>query len=98
MSFLSIPNKNLVQICVIVENIDDTAEHYRNILGFDVPHEYQGTQPRDHTRSTYMGKPSDVQAKFVGFSMGDITYELTLRSEADRLQLTQGVKGNLKRP
>lgn len=76
MIFSSVSKKSLVQICVIVEDIDRTAAQYRAILGYDVPHEYQITQPYDHTKSTYQGNPSDVPAKFVSFMMGSVAFEL----------------------
>lgn len=76
MSFSNIAKTNLVQICLVVEDIDRTAEFYRTILGYDVPHEYQVTQPHEHTRSMYMGQPCDVPAKFVSFMMGSVAFEL----------------------
>jgi methylmalonyl-CoA/ethylmalonyl-CoA epimerase len=74
--FSSVSKKNLVQICVVVEDIDQTAANYRQILGFDVPHEYQTLQPAAHTQSTYMGKLTEMQARFVSFMLGEISFEL----------------------
>ncbi len=76
MSFLSIPNKNFVQICLVVKDIDRTAAYYREILGFDVPHEYQTIEAFSHTRNTYRGKPAELRAKFVSFMMGSVSFEL----------------------
>ena len=41
--------KNIVQICVVVEDIDRIAANYREILGYNVPFEYQILAPQDHT-------------------------------------------------
>lgn len=71
-----IPQKQVVQICVVVEDIDRTAGYYRDILGFDVPHEYQTLEAQARSQSTYMGKPADLKAKFVSFMMGNVSFEL----------------------
>ena len=76
MAIATLGDKKLVQVCVVVEDIDRTAAYYREILGYDVPNNYQFTQSRHHTLSTYMGQPSDVPAKFVSFPMGDVSFEL----------------------
>lgn len=76
MSFSSIPNKDFVQICLVVEDLDRTIAQYREILGFDIPDEVQTIEPYEHSRSTYMGKPADLQAKFVSFMMGRVSFEL----------------------
>lgn len=72
----NIVGNELVQICVVVADIDQTAARYREILGFTVPREYDYTRPSDHTQSTYMGKPADVSARFVSFPMGRVSFEL----------------------
>ena len=76
MSSSNIIGSELVQICVVVEDIDQTAAQYREILGFDVPSEYDYTRTADQTRSTYMGKPADVSARFVSFPLGRVSFEL----------------------
>lgn len=76
MAIATLSDGKLVQVCVVVEDITRTAAFYREILGFDVPNNYQFTQSRHHTLSTYMGKPSDVPGKFVSFMLGDVSFEL----------------------
>lgn len=76
MAISTLGEKKLVQICVIVEDIDRAAALYREIFGFEIPSEYQYTQPYAHTLSHYIGKPSDVPARFVSFMMGGVSFEL----------------------
>jgi catechol 2,3-dioxygenase-like lactoylglutathione lyase family enzyme len=61
---------------VVVEDLDRTAGFYREILGFDVPHEYQSLEPYAHTLSTYRGQPTNLHARFVSFPMGGVSFEL----------------------
>lgn len=72
MPFSSPEEKKVVQIGVVVEDLERTAAAYRDILGFDVPEEYQHTQ----AHSTYHGEPADAPAKFIHFMMGDVAFRL----------------------
>lgn len=76
MTATGIDDKALVQICVVVDDLDRAAAQYREILGYDVPESYDGTAPEAQTRATYMGQPADVQARWVSFPMGSVTFEL----------------------
>ena len=76
MAPASIIGKEIVQLCVVVEDVERTASLYREILGFDIPSEYQTLEPYAHTLSTYHGKPADFKAKFVAYSMGNVSFEL----------------------
>jgi catechol 2,3-dioxygenase-like lactoylglutathione lyase family enzyme len=68
--------ENIVQICVVVKDIEQSAARYREILGYAVPNEFQLTQPFDQTQTTYFGKPSDAAAKMTSFMMGNVSFEL----------------------
>ncbi|MBK8028001.1 MAG: hypothetical protein IPK17_00510 [Chloroflexi bacterium] len=46
----SLPDKTFFQICLIVDDCERFAANYREILGFDVPHDYQITELYEHTR------------------------------------------------
>ena len=76
MSTTGIDKKDFVQICVVVKDIERTTANYRKILGYDIPDNYQFTQPYNHTLTTYYGKPSDASAKMTSFMMGGVSFEL----------------------
>ncbi|MBZ0295518.1 MAG: VOC family protein [Anaerolineae bacterium] len=59
-----------------MEDIERSAARYREILGLDVPDSFQVRQPYSHTRTTYLGQPSDARAKMTSFRMGGVSFEL----------------------
>jgi methylmalonyl-CoA/ethylmalonyl-CoA epimerase len=75
MTVTGINEKILVQVCIIVRDVDRTAEHYARILGFENPAR-QITREYDHTEATYYGEPTDARAKIACFEIGQIQYEL----------------------
>ena len=76
MAVTGIDQKVIAQVCIIVEDVERTAAHYRNILGWDIPDDYQITHLHDHTNAKYYGEPTDARAKLVGFGIGQIQFEL----------------------
>ncbi len=76
MAVIGLGEKVLVQVCVIVRNVERTAQNYADILGFDVPDVIQITREHDHTHALYYGNPMDARAKIICFEIGKIQYEL----------------------
>jgi catechol 2,3-dioxygenase-like lactoylglutathione lyase family enzyme len=72
----SLPDTSIFQICVIVDDLERYAENYREILGYNVPHDHQVTHAHDHTQATYYGKPMDARAKITSWMMGGVAFEL----------------------
>lgn len=72
----SLPDKTFFQICLIVDDCERFAANYREILGFDVPHDYQITELYEHTRGTYYGQPLNARAKIISWMLGGVAFEL----------------------
>ncbi|MEQ8672748.1 MAG: VOC family protein [Aggregatilineales bacterium] len=76
MSISGIDKKNISQVCLIVEDVEMMVENYRQILGWQIPADFQITHLYDHTEAEYYGEPTDARAKISGFDLGGIQYEL----------------------
>lgn len=76
MPAAGIPNKILTQVCIIVRDCEATAARFRDILGFNLPTEFQVTLLHDHTRATYYGQPTDARAKLIAVDMNNLQFEL----------------------
>lgn len=82
MTANGINEKTVVQVCIIVADVERTAARYREILGFNIPHEYQITRFHDHTQAQYYGQPTNARAKISCFDLGRIQFELLQPLEA----------------
>jgi hypothetical protein len=65
MTVTGIENKVITQVCIIVKDVEKTAEHYRKILGWNIPDEVQITRLYEHTNARYYGEPTDARAKII---------------------------------
>ncbi len=75
MAVSGIDNQVIGQICIIVRDVEATAQRYAEILGFDAG-DFQVTELHDQTEATYHGKPTDARAKLTAFNIGRIQFEL----------------------
>jgi catechol 2,3-dioxygenase-like lactoylglutathione lyase family enzyme len=76
MAVSDIGEKVLVQVCIIVRDVEKTAQRYAEIFGFDFSWGFQTTLLHDQTHATYYGKPTDARAKLTGVGIGNIQFEL----------------------
>jgi catechol 2,3-dioxygenase-like lactoylglutathione lyase family enzyme len=76
MPVTGIGDRIIGQVCIIVRDVEQTAAHYAEILGFDLTSEFQVTLRHDHTRATYYGQPTDARAKIAACDIGQIQFEL----------------------
>ena len=59
----------VTQIGILVNNIDEAAQAYADLLGVEKP-EIQMTATRDISRTEYLGKPTDARTKQAFFKVG----------------------------
>lgn len=71
-----LPNKDIIQICIIVRDIEKALDRYVQIFGIDRPQVKQ-VQPYDQVKTTYRGQPTNTQVKICSFPMGPVMLELT---------------------
>jgi catechol 2,3-dioxygenase-like lactoylglutathione lyase family enzyme len=75
MSKENLGSTTLAQVAIVVHNIDDAAKRYADILGMPVP-QVIATAPGLEVNQTYLGQPSDAQAKLAFFDVGQVQIEL----------------------
>lgn len=66
----------VIQIGILVNNIDEAAQAYADLLGVEKP-EIRMTATQDVSRTEYMGKPTAARTKQAFFKVGsDVEIEL----------------------
>jgi methylmalonyl-CoA/ethylmalonyl-CoA epimerase len=75
MTTPTLGSTTLAQVAIVVHDIEASAKHYAETLGLPVP-ETIVTAPGLSVEQTYLGKPSDAQAKLAFFQVGQVQIEL----------------------
>src|SRR5512140_3531670 len=65
----------VMQVGMIVENIEATAQAWSRLLGVEPP-AIQVTASFDFSNAHYQGQPTTAQAKLAFFDLGQVTLEL----------------------
>ena len=71
-----LPNKDIIQVCIVVRDLDKTLDRYVEIFGVERPKINQ-VAPYEKAKTTYRGQPSNAQARLCAFQMGSVMLELT---------------------
>jgi catechol 2,3-dioxygenase-like lactoylglutathione lyase family enzyme len=71
----SLQTDQVTQIGLVVENIEEAAENYADILGMEVP-DIITTDPLEKANTRFHGSPTEARAKLAFFRMDNITIEL----------------------
>jgi len=75
MAVTGLAEKVFVQVCIIVRDVEHTAQRYAAILGLPVP-EFQVTREYAHTEAIYYGQPTEARAKIACWEIGRLQFEL----------------------
>ena len=70
-----LPNKELVQVAVIVKDAEATAKKWADLLGVEVP-EAVVSEPATTAKTMYRGKPTKARVKMVFFKLENLSVEL----------------------
>jgi len=68
-------SRKITQIALVVENIDETARHFSQILGLGIPRKITEGHP-DITKVHYQGEPTKADATFMFFKTPTVEIEL----------------------
>lgn len=69
-------DKTIAQVCVIVADVEKSANIWRQVFNWGISKDVEITHPHDHTNATYYGAPTDARAKIVHCGIGDIHFEM----------------------
>ena len=76
MSRMAESGKNIAQVCLLVADVEKSAEIWRRIFNWGISDEFEITRQHDHTKATYYGEPTDARAKIAHCGIGDIHFEI----------------------
>jgi len=71
-----IPNKEMVQVGIIVEDIEESARNWAEFLGLENPPSISVARGHELNPTQFRGKPSNATAKLAFFNLDNITIEL----------------------
>ncbi len=71
-----IPEKEMVQVGIIVENVEKSARNWAEFLGLENPPAISVARGSELNPTQYNGKPSNATAKLAFFNLDNITIEL----------------------
>ena len=69
-------DRSIAQVCIIVEDVEKSADTYRKIFAWEIPEDYEITGLYEHSMATHNGKPTDARAKIARCGIGSIQFEL----------------------
>ncbi len=69
-------DKTIAQVCIIVADVEKSADIWRQVFNWGISEEVEITHPHEHTKATYYGEPTDARAKIVHCGIGDIHFEM----------------------
>lgn len=76
MSETATNDKSIAQVCIIVADVEKSANIWRQVFNWGISAQVEITRTHDHTKATYHGEPTDARAKIVHCGIGDIHFEL----------------------
>ena len=71
----SIGSTDIIQVCIVVEDIEKTVDYYVKLFGINKP-EIKTLPPYENSHAEYRGMPCRSKAKICSFKMGAISLEL----------------------
>lgn len=71
-----IPQKEMVQVGIIVEDIEQSARNWAEFLGLENPPSISVASGHELNPTQFQGKPSTATAKLAFFNLDNITIEL----------------------
>ncbi len=75
MNKMAESEKNIAQVCLLVADVEKSADIWRKVFNWAIGDDFEITQPHDQTKATYYGAPTDARAKIVLCGIGDIHFE-----------------------